>query len=237
MSDETNASVDVRDLVVTQGSFRLEIPALTLPRGQVIGLVGANGAGKTTLLDVIVGLSTPTSGRIRTLGLDPVGDATALRRQLGYMCDDLPLWDAPVRLLLDVLAGFYPTWDADLVAELLRRFELDPEKKSSELSKGQGARLRTLLAVAHRPALVVLDEPATGLDLAGRRALLTTLLEVTTDPARTVLVSSHQLADLERIADRLVVVRAGRIIADAPTDALVGDGRTLEEVLLERGAA
>lgn len=105
-SDEANASVDVRDLVVTQGSFRLEIPALTLPRGQVIGLVGANGAGKTTLLDAIVGLSTPTSGRIRTLGLDPVGDAKALRRQLGYMCDDLPLWDAPVRLLLDVLAGF-----------------------------------------------------------------------------------------------------------------------------------
>lgn len=84
---------------------------------------------------------------------------------------------------------------------------------------------------------MVLDEPATGLDLAGRRALLTTLLEVTTDPARTVLVSSHQLADLERIADRLAVVRAGRIIANEPTDALVGDGRTLEEVLLERGAA
>jgi ABC-2 type transport system ATP-binding protein len=223
--------------VVTQGSFRLEVPALALPRGQVIGLVGANGAGKTTLLDAIVGLSAPASGRVRTLGLDPIGEATALRRQLGYMCDDLPLYDVSIRLLLEALAGFYPTWDAALVADLLRRFELDPEQKVSALSKGQGARLRTLLAVAHRPALVVLDEPATGLDLAGRRALLTTLLEVTTDPARTVLVSSHQLADLERIADRLVVMRAGRIIADEPTDALVGDGRTLEEVLLERGAA
>jgi ABC-2 type transport system ATP-binding protein len=237
MSHGTNACVEIQGLVQTLGTFRLEVPALSLPRGQVIGLVGPNGAGKTTLLDAIVGLSTPTSGSVRTLGLDPVGEATALRRQLGYMCDDLPLYDVRLRLLLDGLAGFYPTWDAGLVTELVRRFELDLEQPVSALSKGQGARLRTLLAIAHRPALVVLDEPALGLDLAGRRALLTTLLEVTTDPTRTVLVSSHQLADLERIADRLVVVRAGRIIADEPTDVLVGDGRTLEEVLLERGAA
>lgn len=237
MTATTEPCVEIRNLVLTPGKFRLEVPSLSLPRGQVIGLVGPNGAGKTTLLDAIVGLRTPTSGEVRTLGLDPAVDVERVRRQLGYMCDDLPLYDAPLRLLLEALSGFYPTWDAALVSELLRRFGLELEQRPSALSKGQGARLRTLLAVAHRPDLVVLDEPATGLDLSGRRALLTTILEVAMESRRTVVVSSHQLADLERIADRLIVMREGRIIADEPTDVLVGDGRTLEEVLIERGAA
>jgi ABC-2 type transport system ATP-binding protein len=230
-------AIALRDVRLQQGGFELHIPEWTVPAGQVVGLVGPNGAGKTNLLDLVAGLRAPTSGSVRVLGGDPVAEAGRIRQRLGYMCDDLPLYDLKLRDLLKLLSGYYPTWDATLVATLVGRFELDLEQRPSALSKGQGARFRTLLAVAHRPALVVLDEPATGLDLSGRRALLTTLLEVVADAGRTVVVSSHQLADLERIADTLVVLNRGRIQTHGPADVVVPDGRTLEEVLLAGGAA
>lgn len=174
MNDGTVLSI--RALKHTLGTFELSVPHLDLARGQVIGLVGPNGAGKTTLLDLVVGLTAPTHGEVRTLGLEPVRDAARLRLQLGYMCDELPLYDLPIRDLLTLLSGYYPTWDH-------------------------------------------------------------TLVEVTADPERTVIVSSHQLADLERIADTLVVLVGGQVRMQGAIDTLVPDGRTLEEMLLEGGAA
>lgn len=106
--------------------------------------------------------------------------------------------------------------------------------KTSALSKGEGTRLRLLLALAFRPEVLVLDEPATGLDVLGRRALLRSVLDVVQDAGRTVILSSHDLVDVERIADRIVLVEAGKIVLDAPTVDLVPAGRTLEQVLLAR---
>jgi ABC-2 type transport system ATP-binding protein len=107
----------------------------------------------------------------------------------------------------------------------------------AQLSKGQGTRIRLVLAMAFRPRVLVLDEPATGLDLAGRRSLLRSVLDVVRDPQRTVIVSSHQLQDVERIADRLLVLDAGQVIQQGPTADLVGDDRTLEEAMVSWGAA
>ena len=119
----------------------------------------------------------------------------------------------------------------------MQRFELDPRRKVGEVSRGQGTRLRLITALAFRPRVLLLDEPAAGLDLSGRRALLEIVLDVVRDGERAVVVSSHGLQDVERIADRLLVLDGGKVIREGPTNDLVGEDRTLEEALEAWGAA
>jgi ABC-2 type transport system ATP-binding protein len=229
--------VDVRDLKVRRGTFTLSVPKWRVGPGEVTGLVGPNGAGKTTLLETIAGLRKADSGAVRVFGLNPWADPVEVRSSLGFMTDDMPLFDLRIGKLLRLLSGYYATWDASLVEELLQRFKLDPSQKVQRLSKGQGTRIRLVTAMAFRPRVLVLDEPATGLDVAGRRSLLESVLDVVRDPSRSVIVSSHMLADVERIADRLLVLNEGRVVKDGRTDDLVGEQRTLEEALIEWGAA
>jgi ABC-2 type transport system ATP-binding protein len=228
--------ITVSDLTVRRDRFTLEIPKWTLEPGKVIGLVGPNGAGKTTLLECLAGLRKPTKGEVRVFDHEP-WTTPSVRASLGFMSDDMPVFDMRIGPLLRTLSGYYETWDAELVEELLERFKLDPGKKASQLSKGQGTRLRLVTAMAFRPRVLLLDEPASGLDLAGRHALLKSVLDVVYDPTRSVVISSHMLRDVERIADRLLVVNEGRIVKDGETEALVGDQRTLEEAIIDWGAA
>ena len=224
--------VQVHGLIARRGRFTLQIPHWELPAGCVVGVVGPNGAGKTTLLEILAGLAPRQAGEVKVLGMDPARHPAQVRAQLGFMSDDLSLFDLRIGPMMRLMSGYYERWDAGLVASLLERFELDPADRASQLSKGQGTRLRLVLALAFRPTLLVLDEPATGLDLRGRRQLLQAVLEVVRDEGRSVIVSSHQLADLERIADRLLVLDKGLLKADAPTPEIVGEGRTLEEAML-----
>ncbi|MCG8553926.1 MAG: ABC transporter ATP-binding protein [Proteobacteria bacterium] len=222
----------LRNVCVKRGDFTLEVNELDLKPGYVLGVVGPNGAGKTTLLELLPGLTAPESGSVRFEGLDPRQNPVAVRSHLGYMTDDMPVFNLRIDRLLRTLSGYYPNWNDELVGRLLERFALDEKKSATSLSKGQATRLRLLLALAFEPALLVLDEPATGLDVSGRRALLESVLEVMRDDARSVIISSHQLADVERIADQLLVLHKGRVVRQGPTDALVGDERTLEEALV-----
>jgi len=228
--------IEVRDLVVRRGAFALALSGWQVEPGQVVGVVGPNGAGKTTLLEALGGLRPVTSGSIRVFGRDPWREPE-VRAALGFASDDMPVFDLRVGPLLRLLSGYYPTWDAGLVESLLERFKLDPTAKAHTLSKGQGTKLRLVAAMAFRPRVLVLDEPATGLDLAGRRSLLESVLDVVRDPGRAVIVSSHQLLDVQRIADRLLVINEGRVVREGATDALVGEGRTLEEAIEAWGAA
>ena len=229
--------VDARELVVVRGSFRLEVPGWRVAPGEVVGVVGPNGAGKTTLLEAVAGLRPAAAGQLRVFGLDPWSRPVAVRSALGFMSDDMALFELRVDRLLRLLSGYYPTWDAALVGQLLERFEIDTRRKVGDLSRGQGTRLRLVTAMAFRPRLLVLDEPAAALDLAGRRRLLESVLEVVKDPQRSVLVSSHALHDVERIADRLLVLGGGRVVQEGETAALVGQGRTLEEAVEAWGVA
>jgi ABC-2 type transport system ATP-binding protein len=228
--------IEVRDLVVRRGTFALALSGWQVEPGQVVGVVGPNGAGKTTLLEALGGLRPVTSGSIRVFGRDPWREPE-VRAALGFASDDMPVFDLRIGPLLRLLSGYYPTWDAGLVESLLDRFKLDPTAKAHTLSKGQGTKLRLVAAMAFRPRVLVLDEPATGLDLAGRRSLLESVLDVVRDPGRAVIVSSHQLLDVQRIADRLLVINEGRVVREGATDALVGEGRTLEEAIEAWGAA
>jgi len=229
--------IRVHDLHVRRGAFDLHVADWSVQAGRVVGIVGPNGAGKTTLLRALAGLDDDAEGRVEVLGFDPRVDPESVRFRLGYMSDDMPLFRLRIDKLLWTVSGYYPSWDGRLVETLVERFELDGRKGVWELSKGEGTRLRLILALAIQPRVLVLDEPATGLDIAGRRKLLETVLEVVDDPFRTVLISSHMLADVERIADELVVLSHGRVVRSGPTDALVGETRTLEEALIEWGAA
>jgi ABC-2 type transport system ATP-binding protein len=136
-----------------------------------------------------------------------------------------------------MLSGYYPSWDRELVEQLLDRFKIDPRQKVAKLSKGQGTRIRLLVAMAFRPKVLLLDEPASGLDLGGRHTLLTSVLDVVRDPERSVIISSHMLQDVERISDRLLVLNEGRVVKEGATSDLVGEERTLEEALVAWGAA
>jgi ABC-2 type transport system ATP-binding protein len=228
--------VDVQGLVVRRGAFRLELPAWRVAAGQVVGVVGPNGAGKTTLLEAIAGLRPLDAGSVRVFGLDPWARPVEVRSALGFMSDDMPVFELRIDRLLRVVSGYYPSWDGELAGRLAERFAIDTRQKAGELSRGQGTRLRLLMAMAFRPRLLMLDEPAAGLDLSGRRRLLESVLDVVRDPQRSVLVSSHVLHDVERVADRLLVLSSGRVVQDGETAALVGEGRTLEEAVEAWGA-
>lgn len=227
--------VEACNLMVRRGAFELSVESWSLRPGEVVGLVGANGAGKTTLLQALAGLIPVQGGSVSVFGLDPYREASRVRTALAYMSDDQALFELRIEELLRLVSGYYRSWDAALVKKLLELFELDRAEKVTALSKGQGTRLRLLLALAFRPRVLLLDEPATGLDLAGRRALLRSVLEVTEDPQRSVVVSSHMLGDVERLADRLMVLDRGRVVRDDATESLLGEEQTLEEAMVAWG--
>jgi ABC-2 type transport system ATP-binding protein len=227
--------IEVESLVVERGGFRLEVPRWEVEPGHIVGLVGPNGAGKTTLLETVAGLRPSQSGRMRVFGHDPWDEPSIVRSSLGYMSDDVPVFVMRVAALLKLVSGYYPRWDAALAQALVDRFGLDLSQRTDKLSKGQGARLRLVLALSFRPRVLLLDEPATGMDLAGRRALVQSVLEVCREAEGSVVLSSHQLSDVERLCDRLLVLQDGRPVCEGRADALVGEGQTLADALVQRG--
>lgn len=228
--------VRVDGLLVRRGGFSLEIPSWEVPAGCVVGVVGPNGAGKSTLLESVCGFRRPEGGTIAVLGVDPTRHPE-VRTRVGYMAADMPVWDLRLDRLLRRLSGYYPDWDGEFAAQLAERFGLDLRTRPGKLSRGQGTRLRLVTAMAFRPRLLVLDEPASGLDLGGRDALMEVVLGQIQDGETCVLVSSHQLADVARIADRLLVLDDGKVAMEGATDELVGEGRTLEEAVRAWGVA
>ncbi len=187
--------------------------SLGVPRGTVFGLVGVNGAGKTTLLKHVLGLLKAQTGRVRVFGLDPVADPVGVLSKIGYLSEekDLPDW-MRVDELLHYSRAFYWSWGDQYAEELRKTFELDPAKKIKQLSRGQRARAGLLVALAHRPELLVLDEPSTGLDPIVRRDILTAIIRTISEEGRTVLFSSHLLDEVERVSDHVAIIDQGRIV-------------------------
>jgi ABC-2 type transport system ATP-binding protein len=175
-------------------------------------------------------------GTVRCFGLDPWADPVHARRKVGWMSDDMPIWVMSIGDLLTALAGFYPSWDPALATELCARLELDPKRMTHRLSKGEHTRIRLVITLAFRPELVLLDEPATGLDVPARRALLDLVLGVVRDGTRTVVLSPHQVDDVERVADRVILLETGRIVGDGTAAEVAGEWRSLEERLAARPA-
>jgi ABC-2 type transport system ATP-binding protein len=200
--------------------------SLTVPRGAVFGLVGANGAGKTTLIKHLLGLLRAQTGSVRVFDRDPVADPVRVLSHVGYLSEDrdLPGW-MRVDELLRFSRAFYPKWDDAFAEELRRAFELDSAARVGNLSRGQTARAGLLVALAHRPDLLVLDVPSSGLDPIVRRDILSAIIRTIADEGRTVLFSSHLLDEVERVSDHVALIHRGKVAMCASLDAIKEDHR------------
>jgi ABC-2 type transport system ATP-binding protein len=212
--------------------------SLSVPRGVVFGLIGGNGAGKTTLIRHILGLLKAHTGSVRVFDLDPVSDPVRVLGRIGYLSEDrdLPNWMS-VRELMRYTRAFYPSWDERYAEELRETFELDPKARIRGLSRGQRARAGLLVALAHRPELLVLDEPSSGLDPVVRRDILGAIIRTIAEEGRTVLFSSHLLDEVERVADQIAIIHRGKILLAGSMDDIKDTHRKLtfrfDRVLLE----
>lgn len=184
---------------------------LQIPTGKVVGLVGPNGAGKTTLLHLAVGLLTATSGNITVLGGHPA-DGPAQLARVGFVAQDTPTYAGlTVARHLSMGAWLNPSWDSGLAQSRIEKLDLDPRQRAGSLSGGQRAQLALTLAIAKRPELLLLDEPVASLDPLARREFLQTLMEDVATQGVSVVLSSHLVADLERVCDYLVVLVASHV--------------------------
>lgn len=201
--------------------WALQDCTLSVPAGRVIGLVGVNGAGKSTLLHMAVGLLRPTAGHIDVLGASPAAGPDQLAR-VGFVAQDAPLY--PTLTVADHLRlgrELNPAWDEPLATGRVDRLGLDQDQPAGRLSGGQRAQLALTVAVAKRPELLILDEPASSLDPLARREFLAGLMEAVADQELTVVLSSHLLGDVERVCDHLVVLDRGRVRLAGDVDDLL----------------
>ncbi|MBL9219251.1 MAG: ABC transporter ATP-binding protein [Opitutaceae bacterium] len=202
---------------------------LSVPAGSVFALLGSNGAGKTTALKVFMNLLEPSSGEARVLGVDTRRLGEKERAQIGYVSENqkLPLW-MTVRQLLDYCRPFYPTWDRTLEAKLLAQLDLPPERKLKHLSRGMLMKAALLSTLCFRPKLLVLDEPFSGLDPLARDDFVRGLLEASELGDWTVLVSSHDIEEVERLADHVALLESGRLRFTETTESLLNRFRRME---------
>jgi ABC-2 type transport system ATP-binding protein len=204
-----------------RGENVLEGVGFDVEPGQVVGLLGKNGAGKTTLIRIAMGMLEAQAGRVAVLGLDPRKQAVEVKRRVGYVAEDqiLPPF-MKVGRIVDLHRELYPGWDDDMARGLMERFELPPGAKIKTLSKGQARRVALMCAVSRRPELLLLDEPASGLDPAARREFLETSIRLLNETGTSILFSSHYMTDVERMADRIVMIHDGGVLIDNGLDEL-----------------
>lgn len=194
---------------------------LEVPAGQTLALLGRNGAGKTTLLRTLLGLLPADAGELQVAGCNPATQALELRRRVGYLAEDQTMYGwMTAAELCRFLEPFYPHWDSVLAENYLTRFDLPRQVRIERMSKGQAVKLGLAVALAHKPEVVILDDPTLGLDPVSRKEFNRDLVEHLQAAGRTVIYSSHLLDEVEAVADQVAILERGRIIRQAPSEAL-----------------
>ncbi len=231
------------NLIETQGLTRtyrksdaLRDLNLTVSEGTILGYLGPNGAGKTTTIKLLMNLIAPSSGHATVLGVDSRKLSPREFQSIGYVSEnqELPEW-----MTVDQFLGFcreqYPKWDRDLEKKLMDQFALPKDKKLRELSRGMQMKAALISSLAYRPRLLVMDEPFSGLDPLVRDELIQGLLELSDRGDWTIFLSSHDLDEVERLADRVAIVNAGRLLLEEPTEQLQRRFRKIEVVRNHEG--
>ena len=199
----------------------LDDVSLEIPHGQTFALLGRNGAGKTTLIRTLLGLMPPKSGTVEVLGLQPAKQPMEVRKRIGYLAEDQAMYGwMTAEELGRFLAPFYPTWDVRLTNDLFDRFGVPRRTRIKHLSKGQNVRLGLVLALAHKSEIVILDDPALGLDPISRKQFNRDVIEYLQAEKRTVFYSSHLLYEVEAVADAVGILDQGRIVRMGCTEDL-----------------
>lgn len=194
---------------------------LAIPQGAVVGLLGTNGSGKSTLIKCLVGLLKPDAGDLTIFGESCWNLSALAKSRIGYVPQELKLFPwMKVKHVVNYIAAFYPTWDYDLSNRLLDEWELPRDQRVGPLSTGQMQKLAIILALGHRPDLLILDEPVASLDPLARREFLRSIRELAADERHTILFSTHITSDLERITSHVALLREGRIAFHEELDSL-----------------
>ena len=223
MNTETNDPViDVRGIGMSFGGFpALSDMSLQVRRGSAMALLGENGAGKTTTLRILANIYRATSGTGSVLGYQLGSDDAALFQKLGYVSENqrLPLrWT--LQGLVDYLKTQYPTWDDAFCEELIENFELPRTRQLAQMSRGMQMKASLISSLAYRPELLLLDEPFSGLDPLVREELIDGILELMDGGNWTLLLSSHDIHEVERLCDAVTVIEHGKVVLSEPLDTL-----------------
>lgn len=215
-------------------SHALKDASFRVPAGSITALLGPNGAGKSTALRIALNLLRPSSGEARVLGANSRKLGPAELARIGYVAEgmELPDW-MTVDQFLAWCRPLYPKWDADLERELRKQFALPGDRKLKHLSRGQRMKAALISALAYRPELLVLDEPFSGLDPLVRDEFITGLLELAGSEGFAVVLSSHDIEEVDRLADHVVMLNHGKVLLDESTEALLARHRRVEVVLPE----
>jgi len=196
--------------------------SLSIPRGSTFGLIGPNGAGKSTTIKILMGMLSATAGEVRVLGLDVPANSTLVKQRVGYVPEAHHIYRW---MRVDEVIGFcrscYDSWNDRICQDMLEQFALDPNKKVKHLSKGMLAKLSLLLAVSHEPEVLLLDEPLSGLDPIAREEFLDGILGTICERGQTVLISSHMLDDVRRLADTVGILNEGQLLVEGNLDELL----------------
>ena len=223
MSNSTNPVIEIKDLRRSYGKHdAVNGLSLSVQPGRCYGFFGRNGAGKTTTIKCLLNLLRPNSGTVNVFGLNPQREEVAVKARLAYVPDMVAFYPwMSVRDTLEYLASFRPKWNRELETDLLNRFQLDPLKKTSSLSKGQRTQLALIGAIAPEPELLVLDEPTSGLDPIVRREFIETVIGAyqSGDPEhRTVFVSTHLISEFEGLIDEFTIIEGGSELLTMESD-------------------
>jgi len=218
--------LNVDRLVKKYEKFSLKEVSFQIPKGYIMGFIGRNGAGKTTVIKCIMDLIPFEAGSVEVFGLDSRRNSDEIRGRVGYVSEEQYFYEnMAAGWNLEFFGSFYPKWDRDQGLSLMKKFDIDPSKKVSELSKGMKVKLALALALAHKPELLILDEPTSGLDPVIRNELLELLLEVVQDENCSIFFSSHITSDIEKIADFVTFIEDGRIVISDEKDAILDKWR------------
>jgi len=211
---------------------------LHVPAGSICGFLGRNGAGKTTTIKTLLGMTKPTSGAARVFGLDATAEPQSLeiRRRTGFVSEEKDLYGTmTVEAMVRFTASFFPKWRGDLEQRYLQKFELPLDRKIKQLSRGTRTKLALLLALCRGAELLILDEPTSGLDPAMAEEVLQALVGHVANEELTVFFSSHQIAEVDQIADRVAIIHRGRMVVDGALDDLRERYRRVQ-LVFENGA-
>ena len=222
-------SIEMRGVRKAFPFFTLDDISLELAPGEIMGLVGPNGAGKSTTIRLALGLLGADSGDVRVLGHDMPRAQAAAKRDIGFVSDTMRLMPrATLGWHMDFMASLYPAWDTAYAAALVKRFNLRVAQNVQGLSSGEHAKAVLLLALARRPRLLILDEPTSGLDPVARHEVLSELMDVLRDDSRSILFSSHNTVDVERISDRITFIDRGRVVDSDDKERFLDNWRRIQ---------